>query len=426
MGRSDFFNRFTLEKNSGIKPKNLVLYLIITIIIIYIGVPTYGIIRDLAGTGEAVFILKSPLEDTRMDRPKISILEKIYNFFSPPNEEIPVPILQRIDLKGRVICSDKTPYVNGIIELRSKPRYTRTDDEGYFTFTDVEEGKHTISVLNEGGSVLVRVNINIQPVMKAKDAKLTRSPDGTFVVQIAVDMRMLENTMILKKDSDGSGTISGIEEILIGLEEVPGGVQDIEPRPETEEPEPIPKDPEHVPEDLEPIPEDPEPGPEEPGSKQEEFGPIPQPGEFNFGVFDTLTQVHYGMDGAVNVNIFGDIKRIAPGMKGTYQFTVDNGKNDYPYRYDVTFITVDTLPASKKIPMVYRLKADGVYVAGDNTTWCAAEELYQERTIDAGKQVKYTLEWYWPEGEKDKDIARLVGKDNYPYSLKIKVTAQSM
>ncbi|MGI6685023.1 MAG: hypothetical protein ACOX47_06035 [Bacillota bacterium] len=71
--------------------------------------------------------------------------------------------------------------------------------------------------------------------------------------------------------------------------------------------------------------------------------------------------------------------------------------------------------------MRYRLKADGVYVAGNDTTWCTADELYQDSVVAGGKHVKYTLDWHWPQGEGDNDFIPFAG---YSYSVIIKVTAQ--
>jgi len=391
------------QENRENKRKNFLLYLITTIIIVYIAVPTYGIIRDL-GSGEAVFILNSPIRDVNMARPELGFFDRIHDFLFPP-QEVPVPILQRIDLKGRVVYTDRTPYINGIVELKSEPRYTRTDAGGYFFFIDVEAGAHTVSVLDEAGNVLARCHIEIERTIQVKDAELVRLPDGTLVFQVAVDIRVLEITLFLKKGPDGG--ITGIDRVELGI------------TPDREA-ESIPQEEPEVPL-VEPPVEPVEPA-EPPEESNKPHKPKPTPSGFD--VFDSATTARYGRESAVSVNIFGTGKRIAPGMKGSYQFTVDNRGNDSPSLYDVTFTPIDTLPAPNKIPMRYRLKADGVYVAGDNNTWCTPAQLYQD-TILAGKShVKYTLEWYWPEGARDNDYAAFGGNPNYSYSLTIKVTAQ--
>lgn len=364
-------------------------------VITYISVPTYGVIRDIVGPGEVVFVLDSPMPDVHMNRPRVGIIERIRNIIFP-SEEVPVPILQRIDIRGRVVYTDHTPYVDGVIEFMSEPRYTRTDGEGYFKFMDVEPGTHTISVLDEAGNVLVQCNIEIMRTIEVRNAQLIRLPDGTFVFQVAVDIDLLEFTLILTRDSEGR--ITGIEGIVLGI--VPAGGEG-PPPPEG----PVPPPPE-------------ESDPKKPGTSP---GPTPEPEKFDFGVFDT--RVSYGGERAVNVNIFGDKKRIAPGMKGSYQFTVDN-RNDHPSNYDVSFKATDTLPI--KIPMVYRLKraAEDKYAAGNEKDWVTPEKLYQDGILDARKSVKYSLEWYWPEGEDDNKYAEYGGDPHYSYTFTITVTAK--
>lgn len=277
------------------KRKNFMLFLIITMIIVYIAVPTYGLIRDIVGPGEAVFVLNSPLPDAQMNRPERGLIERIHDFLFPP-KDVPVPILQRIDLKGRVIYSDKTPFAHGLIELRSEPRYTRTDAEGYFIFMDVEVGAHTVSVLDENGHVLASCFIEIERTMEIKDAELVRLPDGTLVFQVAVDIKVLEITLTLKKDADGK--VTGIEKVDLGIvtDEPEEPLPPEEPPIEPEEPPVIPEDPK----------DDPDPNP-----------PPPSPDGFDFDVFDTATTVRYGSESAVKVNIFGAKKLIAPGMRGS-------------------------------------------------------------------------------------------------------------
>jgi len=53
------------------------------------------------------------------------------------------------------------------------------------------------------------------------------------------------------------------------------------------------------------------------------------------------------------------------------------------------------------------------------------QELNQDATLAGREDVKYTLDWYWPEGERDNDYARFADNSGYSYSLMIKVKAQS-
>ena len=408
--RGDFLDQDLSKENKWNKRKHFVLYLIITVIIVYIAVPTYGMIRDTVGPGEAVFVLDSPLLDARMNRPGPGILERIHDFLFPA-KEVPVPVLQRIDLKGRVVYADRTPYAHGMVKLESAPRYTWTDAEGYFIFFDVAEGAHIVSVLDKDGNVLAKCDVEIERTMEIENVQLVRLSDGKLVFQVAVDVKVLEIvTLVLRTDDDGK--VIGLEKVELSLE--PEKAE--EPLPPNPPAPPLPPaEPEEPP--VPPVP------PEEPEEPPD--GPNPPSPPDNFGVFDTATTVRYGRESAVNVNIFGAKKRIAPGMRGSYQFTVDNSRNDHPTSYNVAFTAFDTLPATNKIPMVYRLKAQGFYVAGNDAAWCTVQELYQDAVLAGGEDVKYTLDWYWPEGERDNDYARFADNSGYSYSLMIKVKAQS-
>lgn len=407
--RGDTVGQAIHNENAERRRKSFILSIIITIIVIYAAVPTYGIIRDI-GTGEHVFVLSSNLPGVEMRRPVLGFVGKIYKILFP-QQEVCVPVAQRIDLKGRVVYTDKTPYPNGIIELRSDPRYTRTDNQGYFMFMDVGEGAHTISVLDEAGNVLASCEVDIERTIEVKDAVLARLPDGTFVFQVAVDIKVLEVTIFLEKGVEGK--ITGIDQIMLGP--APRGT----PQPNDPANPTNPADPANPPAypDIPPVP----PG----GSNGGGGGGGVTPSPFDFNVLDTATTTSYGTGSAASINIFGANKLIAPGMSGSYKFTVDNTGNRYPTFYDVTFTATDTLPAASKIPMRFRLKADGVYVAGNETTWCTLSQLYQDTVAAGGRDVEYTLEWNWQDGANDNDFAAFADNPAYSYSITIKVTAQA-
>lgn len=385
------------------------LAVIITIIVVYTAVPTYGIIRDIS-TGRHVFVLTSDLPGIEMERPTLGFIGKVYRFFFP-QEEVPVPVARRIDLKGRVGYTDGTPFPGGLIEFRSDPRYTRTDNWGWFMFIDVDEGAHTINVLDDTGNVLATGQIYIERTLEAGDAELVRLPDGTFVFRVSVEVRVLEITIFLQKGADGK--VTGIDRLELGA---PADTQ------QTTNPDGSGKPPVN--------PDNPAVPPGGGGSGSgggggDDGGGGTEPSPSGFDVLDTATTTSYGTAGAVDVNIFGAGKRLAPGMSGSYKFTVDNTGNRYAALYDVTFTVKDTLPAEKKIPMRYRLKADGVYVAGNETTWRTPAELYQDTDIAGGRDVEYTLEWYWPQGDNDNAYAEFGGNPAYSYSLIITVMAQA-
>jgi len=423
--------------------KVFVLFVLITTIVVYISIPLYGVIRDSTNEGEVVFVLNSPLPDPGKAKAGNGVIAKIHRLLFPANEAA-VSVGKRIDIKGRIIYSDQTPYANGLIELRSEPRYSRTDDNGYFIFTDVEEGTHSISVLDEEGNTLVTSSIYIERDAQMKHVELVHLPDNTLVFRVAINIALLELTMTLSHDdlhrsfilekvelgfaNSGAGSLQPKEETEASVPSVETPEPSITPEPtvtpgEPAKPSATPKEPAKP---TAAIPESSKPPDQTPASSA---APTPPPppvsNRFNLGVTDTADGVQYGSEGAVNVNIFGTKKRIAPGMKGSYAFTVDNRNSDYPARYDITFTPVDTLPSAYKIPIVYRLRKDEVYVAGGKDIWRTPIELHQNAVLDRGKYAKYTLDWYWPESEQDNDYAQFGGDPHYSYSLVIKVAASS-
>ncbi|MGI6491964.1 MAG: hypothetical protein ACOX0T_06065 [Pelotomaculum sp.] len=409
MKRGDTVGEAIHSENAEKRRKNFILAVIITIIVIYAAVPTYGIIRDI-GAGEHVFVLSSNLPGVQMNRPVLGFIDRLHSFFHP-KQEVLVPVEQRIDLKGRVVYTDKTPYPDGLIELRSEPRYTRTDKDGYFMFIDVGEGDHNINVLDDAGNVLASCAVVIDRTSDLEDAEIIRLSDGTYVFQVAVHVKVLEITIYLHRGGDGKAT--GVDHVVLGL------------APEVTTQPSNPTDPKNPVDPANPPNSEPPPvTPDEDDGNSGGGGGVGG-GAFDFDVLDTATTTSYGTAGAVSVNIFGADKRIAPGMSGSYKFTVDNTANRYATLYDVTFAATDTLPDAHKIPMRFRLKADGVYVAGNETTWCTPEELYQDTDVAGGRNVKYTLEWHWQDGPNDNAFAAFGGNPAYSYSLIIKVTAQA-
>lgn len=377
-------------------------YIFIAVLVFFAAVPIYGIIRD-AGRGEAVFVLDSPLSVSEPPGGVLGAFIDRMDWIFNPVPEINVPVVQRFDLEGRVAYTSGAPFANGSILLESTPRYTTTNPEGYFTFLDVEEGRHTISVLESGGTVLARRSVLIERAEGLEETSISRLDDGSFLIRLSVNIPLLQITILLEEGEDGM--VSGVEDIFVGT--FPDSSDQPDPSPPTEG--------ETSPEDGEGDSDSGDNGDDEdiPGGGSP-TDPSPVTG---MDVYDT--RVSYGTDGVASVNIFGDEKLIAPGMKGSYKFTVDNGKNSFTVGYNVVFTVSDSLPEENKIPMRYRLSANGSFVAGGRDKWVSLDALYHAASLQAGNSTTYTLDWYWTESDLDNDYAAFAG---YPYSLKITVT----
>jgi hypothetical protein len=396
--------------------RNIFLLLMLTILILYMAAPLYGVIRD-EQQGDAVFRIENPASGTGESLP-----DKIIDFFFG-SKEIPVPVVYIVDLEGTVIYSDKTPYSNGLVELRSTPQYTRTTKDGYFIFRAVETGAHEISVLDESGKTLASCSIDISVGSNTGSLGTVSFSRNTYTVHVPVNVKVLEIKIMLERGEDGSVSgVSGVEVVSVATEPSgqPGVPGDENPQGPEEPQQPIPQPPEgRTPESPTPgaIPGGGSPGGGG-GGEGDAGGPIPGP--FHFSVYDRA--VSFGSETA-QINIFGTDKRIAPGKRGSYRFTVDNSQNDYSSLYTVAFTARDTLPGDGT-PMVYRLKAGNSYVVGDADTWCDVSQLDQDRVIQGNSSVAYTLEWRWAEGENDNLYAEFGGNSDYSYSLRIEVTAQ--
>jgi hypothetical protein len=313
--------------------RHLLLLAVITMIVIYIAVSVYGVIRDIH-SNSTVFIISSSLPISEDYQPAPSILDKLKGIFTR-QDKVVVPVVRLVTIKGWVRYTNGTPFAHGLVELRSEPRVTYTDSEGYFTFENVEEGEHVINVLGSQGQVLASAQVRITRNMDIEKSILMRLEDGTYVLEVAVDVKVLE--IFLEIEQDGSGEPTGNLIIDSNYEVLVYPPED-EPKapPGTGEPPDKPDQPDR---------------PTKPGGGAE------SPGAGSLQVYSTASGRHFaqGSQPAAQINIFGDNKRIAPGMRGTYRFTVDNRANDFGVHFDINLLESNN---SLNIPMRYRLMDD--------------------------------------------------------------------
>lgn len=426
--------------------KNLIVLAIVTIIVIYISVSVFWVIRDM-DTGQTVFVISSSLPQAGDTYRENTFLEKLKDLLKFP-EKVPVPIEKKVTIKGRVIYTNGNPFAYGLVELRSKPRRTYTDGDGYFIFENVEEGDHTISVLSQSLEVLASCTVNINRNLEIKDVVLKQSADGTWVLEIAVDVKALQ--IVLEIEQNAAGQPSG--KLLIHLdvkvpeyyppEKDPDGSTDpdkptdpdgsIDPDKPTDPDGSIDPD---KPIDPDPsIPDQPEPPVTPPGSSGGSHGggPKPQPSAGALTVYSTEDKTGDFSKPpvpAANINIFGNNKRIAPGMTGEYRFTVDNTANPFAIYYDIDFIETNN---QLNIPMKYRLKNNktNTYVTGD-LKWHTIDEIgavtanpRAPLNMNSSSKTNYTLEWLWEDGGI---LDNTYGKDHagkVVCTLTIRVSAQ--
>lgn len=108
---------------------------------------------------------------------------------------------------------------------------------------------------------------------------------------------------------------------------------------------------------------------------------------------------------------------IAPGLKGKYNFTVENYTNT-KVKYNMNFKEENNY----NINMVYKLKLNNLYVAGNENKWVKYEDLcIKDLIINKHTSDLYTLEWKWEDNYNDTQIGETEGSN---YKLKIRIDAE--
>ena len=111
--------------------------------------------------------------------------------------------------------------------------------------------------------------------------------------------------------------------------------------------------------------------------------------------------------------------KIAPGVSGSYNFTVENHR-DSTMKYDIWYGEVNTY----NINMKFKLKRNGSYIAGDENTYVSASDLAKtDFLIDANKVDLYTIEWKWLDSDNDTEVGMTEGAN---YKLCINTYAEEV
>lgn len=117
------------------------------------------------------------------------------------------------------------------------------------------------------------------------------------------------------------------------------------------------------------------------------------------------------------ISIF-DVDKIAPGDSGTYDFVVNNN-TERNVNYGINFEENNIA----KVNMLYKLKRNEEYIAGDENTWVKYNELnFDSRILNKSYMDKYNIEWKWVPAENDTAAGRTLGAK---YGLNINVDAAS-
>ena len=112
---------------------------------------------------------------------------------------------------------------------------------------------------------------------------------------------------------------------------------------------------------------------------------------------------------------FGD-KVIVPGMTGAYRFRMQNNSPD-PIVYSLTFSETNEYG----ITMLYRLKRDGVYIAGEENYVTVEELCLEDLSVEEESITLFELEWIWAHNDP---VDTFAGENEAMYYLHIDFLAE--
>lgn len=116
---------------------------------------------------------------------------------------------------------------------------------------------------------------------------------------------------------------------------------------------------------------------------------------------------------------FNDNSVIAPGVSGKYSFTVENYR-ETKMQYNLNFVEQNIY----NINMVYKLKLNGSYIAGNEREYVKYKELNKEGLlINANTNDILTIEWKWLDNKNDTQIGKTEGAN---YRMQITINASEL
>ena len=111
-----------------------------------------------------------------------------------------------------------------------------------------------------------------------------------------------------------------------------------------------------------------------------------------------------------------DVDKIKPGDSGIYEFEVNNN-SDESKKYMMVFDEINEYKAN----VMYKLKRNDEYIAGNSSTWVKYNKLnFDEQVLNKNEKDQYTIEWKWVDAENDTDVGR---NFEATYTLKISIQA---
>ena len=396
--------------------------------------------------------------------------QRIYSIIlnSGKNTQKPSSQNNKFSIRGKISYSQGKSFKNGTVELRSEPRYTTTDADGFFLFENVEPGYHTISAVVNGVAI-ASCSVKVEKTSQSADNQIEKLLDGSYLIEIkpkticinidlAIDQRAMTVTNVTEVEESGSepseGSTDGGTTPPTGIP-TDGGTQPSGGGTKPSHGGTKPSDGGTKPSDGGTKPSDggtkpsgggtqPSGGGTQPsggGTQPSGGGTQPSGGDDSEGsapniiasdeykpsqMWTQLSPVDIFAPRLENFGVkkIGGYNVISPGATGKYIFKLENPES-FDIEYSIKLEKTDQ--NNPNLPLQYRIKAGisgSAYIGGSN--WKDAGGISVESSvIPTGGATYFTLEWKWDESSDSMDTAIGIQNGNPVYILNIVINAQA-
>lgn len=105
----------------------------------------------------------------------------------------------KFHLSGTIHKNDE-PLMNTLIELRSELDTSRTDKNGTFAFSDVEEGHHSVTAVDDNNKIIAYTEFRLIRDKSVSGIDIRQNADGFFDIRIHMDYDSLKLAFKLTED----------------------------------------------------------------------------------------------------------------------------------------------------------------------------------------------------------------------------------
>ena len=143
-------------------------------------------------------------EDTEIQMMEIQKLSSQYN--------------QSYEMIANMLMNMKNTKDSTIANLRSEPKYSLVDDDGYMMFNDIEYGEHTFTLYGDAGEFIATVNLRIEnDASRPVSTRWEKEEDGTWVFNVGGSAAIAMFDLNLNEADDGTKAIEFSEGMIIEM-----------------------------------------------------------------------------------------------------------------------------------------------------------------------------------------------------------------